>query len=106
MESLPPQLLVGLVNGAFYALLSLCLAIIFGLLNVINFAHGALYMLGAYASLGLLHYLGIGYWPSLLIAPLLVGGFGILIERTLLHRLYRLDPLYNLLLTFGLALII
>jgi branched-chain amino acid transport system permease protein len=106
MESLPPQLLVGLVNGAFYALLSLGLAIIFGLLNVINFAHGALYMLGAYASLGLLHYLGIGYWPSLLIAPLLVGGFGIVIERTLLHRLYRLDPLYNLLLTFGLALII
>src|SRR5579862_133180 len=99
------QLLLGLVNGSFYAILSLGLAIIFGLLNVINFAHGALYMLGAYATLGLLHYLGIGYWPSLVLSPLLVGGFGIALERSLLRWLYRLDPLYNLLLTFGLALI-
>jgi branched-chain amino acid transport system permease protein len=106
MSSLFAQLLLGLINGAFYALLSLGLAIIFGLLNVINFAHGALYMLGAFVAWGLLHYAGIGYWPALVIAPVVVGALGIAIERTLLSRLYRLDPLYNLLLTFGVALII
>jgi branched-chain amino acid transport system permease protein len=100
------QLLLGLINGSFYALLSLGLAIIFGLLNVINFAHGALYMLGAFVGWGMLHYAGIGYWPALILAPLLVGALGVLLERTMLQRLYRLDPLYNLLLTFGLALII
>lgn len=100
------QLLVGLINGSFYALLSLGLAIIFGLLNVINFAHGALYMLGAFVGWGLLHYAGIGYWPALVIAPLAVGALGMLIERTLLRRLYQLDHLYSLLLTFGLALVL
>jgi branched-chain amino acid transport system permease protein len=100
------QLLVGLINGSFYALLSLGLAIIFGLLNVINFAHGALYTLGAFIAWGLLHYAGLGYWPALVISPLVVGVVGVLLERTLLQRLYRLDPLYNLLLTFGVALII
>jgi len=100
------QLLLGLINGSFYALLSLGLAIIFGLLNVINFAHGALYMLGAFVGWGLLHYAGVGYWPALILAPVLVGALGVLLERTMLQRLYRLDPLYNLLLTFGLALII
>jgi branched-chain amino acid transport system permease protein len=105
-QALFAQLLLGLINGSFYALLSLGLAIIFGLLNVINFAHGALYMLGAFVAWGLLHYAGIGYWPALIIAPLLVGGFGMVLERTMLQRLYRLDPLYNLLLTFGIALIL
>jgi branched-chain amino acid transport system permease protein len=106
MSALYAQLLVGLINGAFYALLSLGLAVIFGMLDVINFAHGALYMLGAFVGWGLLHYAGIGYWPALVISPLFVGLVGIALERTLLQRLYRLDPLYNLLLTFGLALII
>ncbi|HEY0484502.1 MAG TPA: branched-chain amino acid ABC transporter permease [Kofleriaceae bacterium] len=105
-QALFAQLLVGLINGSFYALLSLGLAIIFGLLNVINFAHGALYMLGAFVTWGLLHYAGIGYWGALVIAPLVVGIVGIALERTLLRRLYRLDPLYNLLLTFGVALMI
>jgi branched-chain amino acid transport system permease protein len=105
-QALFGQLLVGLFNGSFYALLSLGLAIIFGLLNVINFAHGALYMLGAFVAWGLLHYAGIGYWPALVLSPLVVGLFGIVLERLLLQRLYGLDPLYNLLLTFGLALII
>jgi len=100
------QLLLGLINGSFYALLSLGLAIIFGLLNVINFAHGALYMLGAFVGWALLHYLGLGYWWALIIAPLVVGALGMVLERTMLRRLYRLDPLYNLLLTFGIALII
>ena len=100
------QLAIGLVNGAFYALLSLGLAIIFGLLNVINFAHGSLYMLGAFVAWGLFQYLHLGYWPALVIAPLAVGALGIALERTLLKHLYRLDPLYNLLLTFGLALIL
>jgi branched-chain amino acid transport system permease protein len=106
MSALFAQLLLGLINGAFYALLSLGLAVIFGLLNVINFAHGALYTLGAFVAWGLLHYAGIGYWPALVISPIVVGLIGIVLERTLLQRLYRLDPLYNLLLTFGLALII
>jgi len=106
MSKLLPQMVLGLINGAFYALLSLGLAIIFGLLNVINFAHGALFMLGAFVAWGLLHYAGVGYWPALIISPLVVGGLGIVLERTLLQHLYRLDPLYNLLLTFGVALIL
>ena len=100
------QLLLGLINGSFYALLSLGLAVIFGMLNVINFAHGALYMTGAFVAYFLLQYLGIGYWPALLLAPLIVGALGIVVEKTMLCRLYRLDHLYGLLLTFGLALII
>ncbi len=100
------QLLLGLINGSFYAVLSLGLAVIFGLLNIINFAHGALYMAGAFVAWMLLHYLGIGYWPALILAPLIVGVFGIILERTMLSRLYHLDHLYGLLLTFGLALII
>src|SRR5215468_4774629 len=106
IQALFSQLLVGLINGSFYALLSLGLAIIFGLLGVINFAHGAQYMMGAFVAWLLLQHLHIGYWASLLLAPLAVGAFGIVLERTMLKRLYRLDPLYNLLLTFGLALII
>ncbi|MFM7570927.1 MAG: branched-chain amino acid ABC transporter permease [Betaproteobacteria bacterium] len=100
------QLLLGLINGAFYAMLSLGLAVIFGLLNVINFTHGAQYMMGAFVAYLLLNRLGVGYWPSLLIAPLAVGATGMLIERLMLARLYKLDHLYGLLLTFGLALII
>ena len=100
------QGVLGVVNGAFYALLSLGLAVIFGLLNIINFAHGALYMLGAVVAWFLLNYLGIGYWPSLLIAPLIVGAFGVLLERTMISKLYKLDHLYGLLLTFGIALIV
>ncbi len=115
------QLLLGLINGAFYALLSLGLAIIFGMLNIINFAHGALFMLGAFVAwmiltpntwLGMISpglaipdYLTIGYWPALIIAPLVVGAFGLLLEKTIISRLYKLDHLYGLLLTFGLALI-
>ena len=100
------QLLIGLINGSFYALLSLGLAVIFGMLNIINFAHGAQYMLGAVAAYLLLKYTGIGYWPALIIAPIVVGAIGILIERAFLRWLYKLDHLYGLLLTFGLALII
>jgi len=100
------QLLIGLINGSFYALLSLGLAIIFGLLNIINFAHGAQYMMGAFCAWFLLNGLGLGYWPSLIIAPIVVGAVGIAIERLLLRRIARLDHLYGLLLTFGLALII
>lgn len=100
------QLLLGLVNGAFYAMLSLGLAVIFGLLGVVNFAHGALYMLGAFAAWFLLEKLGINYWFALLLAPLLVGVVGVVVERLFLKRLYKLDPLYGLLLTFGLSLII
>jgi len=98
------QLLIGLINGSFYALLSLGLAIIFGLLRVINFAHGVQYMLGAFVAYLLLAYLGIGYWPSLILAPLIVGILGAAVERLFLRRLYDLDPLYGLLFTFGLAL--
>ncbi len=105
-QALFGQLLLGLINGSFYALLSLGLAVIFGMLNVINFAHGALYMLGAFASWLLLTHLGIGYWWALLLAPLIVGVFGVLLEKIFLSRLYKLDHLYGLLLTFGLALII
>lgn len=100
------QLLLGLINGAFYAVLSLGLAVIFGLLNIVNFAHGALYMLGAFATLGLTKWLGIGYWGALIFAPLIVGIFGIVLERLLLRRLAGVDHLYGLLLTFGLALVI
>jgi branched-chain amino acid transport system permease protein len=100
------QLLVGLINGSFYALLSLGLAVIFGMLNIINFAHGAQYMIGAFAAYLLLDYLGIGYWQALVLAPVIVGALGIVIERVFLQWLYRLDHLYGLLLTFGLALVI
>ena len=100
------QLLLGLINGAFYAMLSLGLAVIFGLLNIINFAHGALFMMGAFVAWMLLNYAGIGYWWALLLAPLIVGAFGLVLERTLISRLYKLDHLYGLLLTFGLALVI
>ena len=105
-QALFGQLLLGLINGSFYAILSLGLAIIFGLLNIINFAHGALYMMGAFVAWMLLTYLGLGYWWALGLAPLVVGLFGILLERFLIARLYKLDHLYGLLLTFGLALII
>jgi branched-chain amino acid transport system permease protein len=100
------QLMLGLVNGAFYAMLSLGLAVIFGLLGVVNFAHGALYMLGAFAAWIMLDKLGISYWFALVLAPLVVGAFGVVIERLFLKHLYKLDPLYGLLLTFGLALIV
>ncbi len=100
------QLLLGLINGAFYALLSLGLAVIFGLLNIVNFSHGAFYMLGAFVAWMLLNYVGIGYWWALILAPLAVGILGMAVERLLIARLYRLDPLYGLLLTFGLALIL
>jgi branched-chain amino acid transport system permease protein len=105
-QALFGQLLIGLINGAFYALLSLGLAVIFGMLNIINFTHGAQYMLGAFAAFLLLQFTGLGYWPALIIAPLIIGLFGIVIERTMLQWLYKLDHLYGLLLTFGVALII
>ncbi|NBQ96037.1 MAG: branched-chain amino acid ABC transporter permease [Betaproteobacteria bacterium] len=105
-QALFGQLLIGLINGSFYALLSLGLAVIFGLLNIINFTHGAQYMLGAFVAwLGMTH-LGINYWLALLVTPFVVGATGVLIERTMLKQLYKLDHLYGLLLTFGLALII
>jgi branched-chain amino acid transport system permease protein len=100
------QLLLGLINGAFYAMLSLGLAIIFGMLNIINFAHGALFMMGAFVAWMLLAYLGIGYFPALILAPLIVGVFGIICEKTIISPLYKLDHLYGLLLTFGMALVI
>ncbi|MED5618267.1 branched-chain amino acid ABC transporter permease [Ideonella sp. BN130291] len=99
------QLLLGLVNGSFYAMLSLGLAVIFGLLGIVNFAHGALYMIGAYVAWVSLEKFGLNYWAALVLAPLVVGALGVVIERTLLKHLYKLDPLYGLLLTFGLALI-
>jgi branched-chain amino acid transport system permease protein len=99
------QLLLGLVNGSFYAMLSLGLAVIFGLLGIVNFAHGALYMIGAYVAWYALDRFGVNFWFALVLAPLVVGLLGIVIERTLLKHLYKLDPLYGLLLTFGLALI-
>jgi branched-chain amino acid transport system permease protein len=100
------QLLLGLINGAFYAMLSLGLAIIFGMLNIINFAHGALFMMGAFVAWMLLNYLGIGYFPSLILAPIIVGIFGLICEKTIISPLYKLDHLYGLLLTFGMALVI
>ena len=106
IQAFAGQLLIGLINGSFYALLSLGLAVIFGLLRVINFAHGALYMLGAFAALLLSVWTGLGYWPALILAPFIVAGLSALVERTLLSRLYGLDPLYGLLFTFGLALTI
>lgn len=106
IQALFGQLLLGLVNGSFYAMLSLGLAVIFGLLNVINFAHGALYMLGAFLAWMGLAYLGLSYWVMLVLAPLIVGLVGIMIEKLLLRHLYKLDHLYGLLLTFGLTLLI
>ena len=105
-QALFGQLLIGLINGSFYALLSLGLAVIFGLLNIINFSHGAQYMMGAFVAYLLLNKLGIGYWWALLVTPLVVGASGVVIERLMLSKLYKLDHLYGLLLTFGLALII
>ena len=105
-QALFGQLLIGLINGSFYALLSLGLAVIFGMLNIINFAHGAQYMMGAFAAFYLLQYVGLGYWWALVVAPLAVGATGIVVERLFLQWLYKLDHLYGLLLTFGLALII
>jgi len=106
LPALLAQLLLGLVNGSFYALLSLGLAVIFGLLNVINFSHGALYMMGAMTAWMGAQYLGLGYWPMLVLAPLAIGALGVLFERLLLRRLYGLDHLYGLLLTFGATLLI
>jgi branched-chain amino acid transport system permease protein len=105
-QALFGQLLIGLINGSFYALLSLGLAVIFGLLNIINFTHGAQYMMGAFVAFILLNRFGINYWWALAIAPIVVGATGVVIERTMLSKLYKLDHLYGLLLTFGLALII
>ncbi|HEY0202349.1 MAG TPA: branched-chain amino acid ABC transporter permease [Burkholderiaceae bacterium] len=106
MPGMLSQLLLGLVNGSFYAILSLGLAVIFGLLNVINFAHGALFMMGAVLAWMGMTYFGIGYWPMLVLAPIVVGLFGMLVERLLLRWIYKLDHLYGLLLTLGLALVI
>jgi branched-chain amino acid transport system permease protein len=106
LQALMSQLLLGLVNGAFYAMLSLGLAVIFGLLNVINFSHGALYMVGAFAAFIGVSSLGLNYWLMLVLAPLAVGAFGILVETAMLRRLYRLDHLYGLLLTFGITLLL
>src|ERR1700712_5031160 len=106
LAAMMSQLLLGLVNGSFYAILSLGLAVIFGLLNIINFTHGAMYMMGAYATYIGMTAFGINYWTSLLVAPLIVGIFGMIIERTMLRWLYKLDHLYGLLLTFGLTLVL
>src|SRR5437016_9788741 len=105
-QALFGQLLIGLINGSFYALLSLGLSVIFGLLNIINFAHGSLYLMGVFVAYFLLQWAGLGYWWALLLAPIVVGFLGVVLERTMLKRLYHLDHLYGLLLTFGLALII
>jgi len=105
-QALFGQLLIGLINGSFYALLSLGLSVIFGLLNIINFTHGAQYMMGGFVAWFLLQYAGLGYWWALVLAPLIIGLFGMALERTMLKRLYKLDHLYGLLLTFGLALVI
>jgi branched-chain amino acid transport system permease protein len=105
-QALFGQLLLGLINGSFYALLSLGLAVIFGMLNIINFTHGAQYMMGAFVAYLLLHYAGLNYWLALIVVPIIVGATGVLIERIFLQRLYNLDHLYGLLLTFGIALII
>jgi branched-chain amino acid transport system permease protein len=105
-QALFGQLLIGLINGAFYAMLSLGLAVIFGLLNIINFAHGAQYMMGAFIAYFCLQWAGLGYWWALVVAPVVVGVLGVVMERTMLKRLYHLDHLYGLLLTFGVALVI
>lgn len=106
LEMAGPQIVLGLVNGAFYALLSLGLAVIFGMLNVINFAHGSFFMAGAFVAWMLSQWFGVGYWPALILAPIVVGAAGVVIERTMISKLYKLDHLYGLLLTFGLSLII
>ena len=106
LPAMMSQLLLGLVNGSFYAMLSLGLAVIFGLLNVINFAHGALYMMGAFVAWMGMAYLGLNYWLMLMLSPLIVGAFGIAIEKTMLRHLYKLDHLYGLLLTFGITLLV
>jgi branched-chain amino acid transport system permease protein len=100
------QIFVGLINGSFYAMLSLGLAIIFGLLNIVNFAHGALYMVGAFAAWMLLNYAGVGYWPALILAPLIVGLLGAIIEKLFLSRLYKVDALYSMLITYGMTLML
>jgi len=105
-QALFGQLLIGLINGSFYAMLSLGLSVIFGLLNIINFAHGAQYMMGAFVAYFLLQWAGLGYWWALVLAPIVVGLFGVVLERTMIRRLYHLDHLYGLLLTFGFALVI
>jgi len=105
-QALFGQLLLGLINGSFYALLSLGLAVIFGMLNIINFTHGAQYMMGAFAAFLLLRHVGIGYWPALIVVPIIVGATGVVVERLFLKRIQNLDHLYGLILTFGLALII
>src|SRR5450830_605621 len=106
LPAMMSQLLLGLVNGSFYAMLSLGLAVIFGLLNVINFSHGAMYMMGAFVAWMGMTYLGMSYWAMLLLAPLVVGALGIVIEKTMLRWLYKLDHLYGLLLTFGITLLV
>lgn len=106
LSALLGQILLGLVNGSFYAVLSLGLAVIFGLLNVINFAHGALFMLGAFFAWMGMQYLGLNYWVMLFLSPIVVGIFGMVMERTLLRQLYKLDHLYGLLLTFGMTLVL
>src|SRR5699024_2941066 len=106
LNALLGQVLLGLVNGSFYAILSLGLAVIFGLLNVINFAHGALYMVGAFAAWMGLQFFGLNYWVMLILAPIITGLLGIIIERLFLRHLYKLDHLYGLLLTFGIALVL
>lgn len=106
MVALTGQIMLGIVNGAFYAVLSLGLAIIFGIVKVVNFAHGAFFMMGAFLSYLLLHHLDIGFWGAIFIAPLIVAGLGVVVERLLLRRIYGLDPIYGLLLTFGIVLMI
>src|SRR5271155_6263605 len=106
MPELFGQLLIGLINGSFYALLSLGLAVIFGMLTIVNFAHGAFYMMGAFAAYFLLQYAGFNYWWALILSPLAIGAIGAIVEQLFLKRLAGFDPLYGLLLTFGLALII
>ena len=106
LPAMMSQLLLGLVNGSFYAMLSLGLAVIFGLLNVINFSHGALYMMGAFLAWMGIEYFHLNYWIMLVLAPLVVGAFGVVIERTMLRWLYKLDHLYGLLLTFGITLMV
>ena len=106
IQAMMGQLLIGLINGSFYALLSLGLAVIFGMLNIINFAHGALYMMGAFSAYLLLHLLGLNYWWALVLTPIIIGAVGVVIERLMLRHLYKLDHIYGLLLTFGLALVI
>ena len=105
-QALFGQLLIGLINGSFYAMMSLGLAVIFGMLNIINFVHGAQYMMGAFVAWMLLAWAGIGYWGALILAPVIVGIFGLLLERVLIRRVYRLDHLYGLLMTFGAALVV